>query len=80
MFNPVKCLKCLKNQVEDLQGHDPRTWIKDIIWDMALSGKVSGSKFKKLLVKKIKKEIKDVRHPDEYAERMWGKIKKNCKA
>ena len=78
MFNPWRCGKCLKKQIEDIQGHDPRTWVKDIVWNMVKSGKISGSKFKKQLEKKIRKEIHDVSHPEEYCERMWNKIKKKC--
>ena len=78
MFNPISCGKCLKKQIEDIQGHDPRTWVKDIVWNMVKSGKISGSKFKKQLEKKIRKEIHDVSHPEEYCENMWNKIKHKC--
>ena len=78
MFNPISCGKCLKKQIEDIQGHDPRTWVKDIVWNMVQSGKISGSKFKKQLEKKIRKEIHDVSHPEEYCENMWNKIKHKC--
>ena len=77
-FNPWKCGKCLKSQIEDVQGHDPRSWIKDILWDMAKSGHISGSTFKKKLEKKIRKEIHDVSHPEQYCENMWNKIKHKC--
>ena len=77
-FNPWKCGKCLKSQIEDVQGHDPRNWIKDILWDMAKSGHISGSTFKKKLEKKIRKEIHDVSHPEQYCENMWNKIKHKC--
>ena len=78
LVNLLSCLKCLHKQVEDIKGHDPRTWCEDILISMIRSGKISAKKFKKQLVKKIKKEIKDFSDPEAYAERMWKKIKKKC--
>ena len=78
MFDPIKCGKCIGNVAMDIQGHDPRGWIKSAVWQCVTDGKINGGHFEKILERKIKKEIKDISDPKKYVEGIWGKLKKKC--
>ena len=77
MFNPIKCGKCIAKIGMQIQGYDPRTWIKSCCWSCILRGKGAGA-FKNCLEKKIKKEIHDIQHPEQVVNEIWDKIKHKC--
>jgi hypothetical protein len=78
MFDAVKCGKCIGNVAMDIQGHDPRSWIKSAMWQCVSDGKITGGHFKKILERKIKKEIKDISDPEKYVTDIWKKVSKKC--
>jgi len=78
MFDPIKCGKCIGNVAMDIQGHDPRGWIKSAMWQCVADGKITGGHFKKILERKIKKSVKDISNPEKYVNDIWGKISKKC--
>lgn len=79
MFDPVKCGKCIAQVGMDIQGHDPRGWIKSAMWQCVTDNKITGGHFKAILERKIKKEIKDISNPEKYVSDIWHKVKKKCK-
>ena len=79
MFNPIACGKCIAKVAMDIQGHDPRSWIKSCAWQCVKDGKVTGGHFKKLMERKIQKEISDISDPARYASEIWDKIHHKCK-
>ena len=80
MFNPISCGKCIAKFGMDIQGHDPRTWIKSAVWQCVKDGKVTAGHFKKILERKIRKEIRDISDPERYCEEIRDKLKNKCKA
>ena len=80
MFDPVKCGKCIGNIAMDIQGHDPRTWIKSAMWQCVSDNKITGGHFKNVLERKIRKSIKDISNPEKYVNDIWSKVSKKCKA
>jgi len=79
MFDPIKCGKCIGNVAMDIQGHDPRGWIKAAMWQCVADGKITGGHFKNILKRKIQKEIKDISDPEKYVTDIWKKVSKKCK-
>ena len=77
-FNPIKCGKCIANVAMDIQGHDPRGWIKSCAWQSVSTFNFKPSKFKKCLENKLRKEIKDLSNPEHYVEEIWKQIKGKC--
>ena len=78
MADTIKCLLAINNVREDVQGHDPRTWIKSCALDTILNGGDS-KHFKKCLQNKITKEVKDVKDPEKYVNSLWDEIKGSCR-
>ena len=78
MFNPISCGKCIAKIGMDIQGHDPRSWIKSAVWQCVSDGKVTAGHFKKILERKIRKEIRDISDPERYCEEIWNKLKHKC--
>jgi hypothetical protein len=79
MFDPVKCGKCIAQVGMDIQGHDPRGWIKSAMWQCVSDNKITGGHFKAILERKIKKSIKDISNPEKYVNDIWNKVSKKCK-
>ena len=77
MVDSIKCLECINDVREDVQGHDPRTWMKACAIDTILKGGNS-SDFKQCLEKKIRKEVKDITDPKAYVDSLYDKIKGKC--
>ena len=79
MFDPIKCGKCIGSIAMDIQGHDPRGWIKSAMWQCVADNKITGGQFKAVLERKIKKSIKDISNPEKYVTDIWNKVNKKCK-
>ena len=73
----LECAEAINNVRNDVQGHDPRTWMmacaKETLFKMG-----GPDDFKKCLLGKVKKEIKDISDPEAYVESLWDMIKDKC--
>lgn len=77
-MDSIKCLEAINNVQQDIQGHDPRGWMKACAQETLM--KLGGpDDFKKCLENKIKHTIKDCEDPKGYAESLYNEIKGKCK-
>ena len=76
-FNPIKCAVAVNKVGTRIQGFDPRNIIKSCMWSTLSKGK-GASNFKKCLEKKIRQNVHDIEHPEEFVSEIWQKLKKNC--
>ena len=74
----LACLEAINNVRQDVQGHDPRTWMKACAQSTLMQGK-GAEYFKSCLLNKVKKEVKDVKDPEAYVDSLWNEIKGPCK-
>jgi hypothetical protein len=73
----LACIQAINNVRNDVQGHDPRTWMMACAKETLF--KLGGpNDFKKCLLGKVKKEIKDISDPEAYVESLWNMIKDKC--
>ena len=71
------CLNAINKVQSNVQGHDPRGWMTAC--DKETLFKLQGpDHFKSCLTNKIKQEIKDIKNPEKYAEKLWDEIKGGC--
>ena len=73
----LACLEAINNVAKDVQGHDPRTWMKACIQETIFKMGTPDD-FKKCLLGKVKKFAKDVSDPEAYVESLWDMIKDKC--
>jgi hypothetical protein len=73
----IACMNAINNVRNDIQGHDPRTWMVACAKETLF--KLGGpNDFKKCLLGKVKKEIKDISDPEAYVDSLWDMIKDKC--
>jgi hypothetical protein len=73
----LACMQAINNVRNDVQGHDPRTWMMACAKETLF--KLGGpNDFKKCLLGKVKKEVKDISDPEAYVESLWDMIKDKC--
>lgn len=73
----LKCIEAINKVKGEIQGLDPRTWMmacaKETLFKMG-----GPDDFKKCLLKKVKNEIKVIKDPEAFVEKLWGQIKDSC--
>ena len=77
MGNPIDCLKKINGVKTDVQGNDPRTWMKSCAEKTLLSGG-NGGDFKKCLIKKMESTSQHIQNPKDYADKLYNEIKGAC--
>ena len=77
MADPVKCIRAIHDVSDNVQGNDPRGWMKACAIETLLEGG-SGDAFKACLVKKMKTTRNHIENPEAYAEQLYRKIQGKC--
>ena len=77
-MDPIKCLVAINDAKSDVQGNDPRTWMKACAEETLIKGK-SGKHFKNCLIKKMETTKHHIENPAEYADELYNSIKSACK-
>jgi hypothetical protein len=71
------CVTAINSVRENVQGHDPRTWMMDCAQQTIFKGQGSDY-FKGCLLNKIKTEIQDIQDPQGYVESLWSEVQGGC--
>jgi hypothetical protein len=74
----AECLRAIDKVRRDIQGHDPRTWMKSCAQSTLFHADKGPKYFVDCLENKLRKEIHDLENPREYAESLWHEIKNGC--
>jgi hypothetical protein len=73
----LACMKAINDVRNDVQGHDPRTWMMACAKETLF--KLGGpDDFKRCLLGKVNNEIKDISDPVGYVNSLWDMIKDKC--
>jgi len=72
-----KCINTINKKVQKIQGYDPRILVRQCAWETVSKGKKS-KYFNNCLARRLKRNIKNIKDPEHFANNIYNSIKKKC--
>ena len=72
-----KCINTINKKVQKIQGYDPRILVRQCAWETVSKGK-KAKYFNNCLAKRLKRNIKNIKNPEHFADNIYKAIKKKC--
>ena len=76
-FDFGKCINTINKKVQKVQGYDPRMLTRQCAWETLSKGK-GANYMEKCLVKRMKRNVKNLKDPEGFAKKIVNSIKKKC--
>ena len=73
-----RCVSTINNKVQKVGGYDPRMLARQCAWNTLVSGRGAGN-FKKCMVKGLKRNVRNLKNPESFANNIFNSIKRSCK-
>ena len=76
-FDFGQCVNTINKKVNKVQGFDPRVLARTCAWNMVIKGK-GGKYFKQCMVSGLKRNVRNLKNPEQFANNIYTSIKKKC--